>query len=455
MSMTIQSSVKDKILATSSETSKYEYEICYHPSKANVVTDALSKKERVKPRRVRAMAMTIQYGVRGMILTAQSEVFKQENVPLVGSEMDEAHASRLRWTVYPVLLADAAESVRDAIGFESSVLWGEIEESSLIGPELVQEMTDKVVLIKEKLRAARDRQKSYANNRRKPLEFEVGDQVMLKLSPWKGVIRFGKKGKLAPSSNDDKSQSDNEDESDLEHETDDNEYGSESDQEEDDEKIEDDEEEEEEEIVKTPSNDSDDEDETKIANKAKADKDEEMDYTTSLLYDDVDIRMNEPVDADKGFVQEECTDASMTNKAEVLVSSSSRSSDFTAKFLNFSNIPTTEAEIVSPLDVPVHHEVPNHQTPTLLTVPVSVIFESSLVISTVILQSFTPPLLFRVTTLEQEVVVLKKDPFHTQVTDLVDEHLDVKLGATKDEFMNFLSASLIERITEQVKIQLL
>ncbi|GKA96231.1 hypothetical protein Tco_0818326 [Tanacetum coccineum] len=68
----------------------------------------------------------------------------------------------------------------------------------MIGPELVQETTDKVVLIKEKLKAARDRQKSYADNRRKPLEFEVGDRVMLKVSPWKGVIRFGKKGKLAP-----------------------------------------------------------------------------------------------------------------------------------------------------------------------------------------------------------------------------------------------------------------
>ncbi|GKF27084.1 hypothetical protein Tco_0082978 [Tanacetum coccineum] len=58
-------------------------------------------------------------------------------------------------------------------------------------------MTDKVVLVKEKLKAARDHQKSYADNRRKPLEFEIGDRVMLKVSPWKGVIRFGKKGKLA------------------------------------------------------------------------------------------------------------------------------------------------------------------------------------------------------------------------------------------------------------------
>ncbi|GJR71308.1 hypothetical protein Tco_0083673 [Tanacetum coccineum] len=60
-------------------------------------------------------------------------------------------------------------------------------------------MTDKVVLIKEKLKVARGRLKSYPNNRRKPLEFEVGDRVLLKVSTCKGVIRFGKKGKLAPS----------------------------------------------------------------------------------------------------------------------------------------------------------------------------------------------------------------------------------------------------------------
>ncbi|GKA84256.1 putative reverse transcriptase domain-containing protein [Tanacetum coccineum] len=79
----------------------------------------------------------------------------------------------------------------------SPVLWAEIEEGSLIRPELVQEATDKVVVIKEKLKVARDRQKSYADNRRNPLEFKVVDRVMLKVSPWKGVVHFGKKGKLA------------------------------------------------------------------------------------------------------------------------------------------------------------------------------------------------------------------------------------------------------------------
>nr|GEV15115.1 retrotransposon protein, putative, Ty3-gypsy subclass [Tanacetum cinerariifolium] len=76
------------------------------------------------------------------------------------------------------------------------VLWAEIRESRLIGPELAQETTDNVVLIKEKLKATRDRQKRYANNRRKPLEFKVRDRVLLKVSLWKGVIRFGKKDEI-------------------------------------------------------------------------------------------------------------------------------------------------------------------------------------------------------------------------------------------------------------------
>ncbi|GKD98394.1 hypothetical protein Tco_1382291 [Tanacetum coccineum] len=187
-------------------------------------------------------------------------------------------------------------------------------------------------------------------------------------------------------SDDDKTQSNNENESNTEHETKENES-----------------------------------DETKITDKAEGDEDEEMDYTTSQLYDDVDIRLNEPVDSNKWFVQEEGTDAAMTNiqqgnenpeilqvikdahvtlstiqqKAEVPVTSSSHSSNLAAKFLNFSDIPHTDAEIVSPMDVHVHNEVPSQQTPTLLTVLVSVISDSSPVFYIVIpqsLPSFTPPL---------------------------------------------------------------
>ncbi|GJR02847.1 putative reverse transcriptase domain-containing protein [Tanacetum coccineum] len=231
--------VKDKILATSSETPKVEnaptemlhdmdqqMEKRADDGKANVVTDALSRKERVKPRRVRAMAMTIQYGVRGMILAAQSEAFKQENVlaeRLHGSEMDEAHASRLtkspyissytrrlqeeklaRINIYEIVARNGVpctayhpqmdgqseraiqtlEGMLRACVIDYGGRWGvhlplaELSYNNsyhssihLIGPEFVQETTDKVVLIKEKFKA---------------------------VSPWKGVICFGKKGKLAP-----------------------------------------------------------------------------------------------------------------------------------------------------------------------------------------------------------------------------------------------------------------
>ncbi|GJW80095.1 hypothetical protein Tco_0144070 [Tanacetum coccineum] len=329
--------------------------------KANVVADALSKKERMKPKRVRAMEMTIQSGVKGMILAAQGEVFHQENVmderlhgldqqmerkgdgslyfmdriwvPLVGgmkrdistyvnecltcakvkaehqrpsgllqqpeipewkwenitmdfitklprtrnghdaiwvvvdrltksehflaisedysteklarlytdeivarhgvpmsiiSDRDARFTSRLWQTFQKALgtrldMSTAYHPQTDGqsertiqmledmlracvidydgswdVHLPSPVLWAKIGEGSLIGPELVQETTDKVVVIKDRLQAARNRQKSYADNRRKPLKFEVGDRVMLKVSPWKGMVRFGKKGKLAP-----------------------------------------------------------------------------------------------------------------------------------------------------------------------------------------------------------------------------------------------------------------
>ncbi|GJY79118.1 hypothetical protein Tco_0484919 [Tanacetum coccineum] len=227
MSMTIQSSVKDKILATSSETSKvenppaemlldldqqmekrandgctlwiklyskYEYEIRYHPGKENVVIKALSRKERVKPRCVRAMAMNIHLRylseneiespwILSLIFQGQSNNSKEWN-----SGDDQL---RLRWMIYLMVLADTTESVRVAIGFEyclasssewtkSHVLWAEIGESSLIGLELVQETIDKVVLVKEKPKAARDYQKSYVDYRRKPIEFEVGDRGIIK-----------------------------------------------------------------------------------------------------------------------------------------------------------------------------------------------------------------------------------------------------------------------------------
>ncbi|GJX93215.1 hypothetical protein Tco_0347801 [Tanacetum coccineum] len=81
----------------------------------------------------------------------------------------------------------------------SPVCWAEVGEVQLTSPEIVQETTEKIIQVKQRMQAARDRQKSYADLKCKPMEFEVGDKVMLKVSPWKGVVHFGKRGKLNPS----------------------------------------------------------------------------------------------------------------------------------------------------------------------------------------------------------------------------------------------------------------
>ncbi|GKC41246.1 hypothetical protein Tco_1058968 [Tanacetum coccineum] len=83
-------------------------------------------------------------------------------------------------------------------GSHCRMLWAEVGDVQLTGPDIIHETTEKIVQIRQRLQAARDRQRSYANVRRKPLEFQVGDRIILKVSPQKGVIRFGKREKLNP-----------------------------------------------------------------------------------------------------------------------------------------------------------------------------------------------------------------------------------------------------------------
>ena len=73
-----------------------------------------------------------------------------------------------------------------------------MDERKLLGLKIVLIITDKVKANWEKIKIAQDRQKSYVDNRRKDLEFEVGDMVFLKVIPWKRVIQFGRRGKLRP-----------------------------------------------------------------------------------------------------------------------------------------------------------------------------------------------------------------------------------------------------------------
>jgi hypothetical protein len=81
---------------------------------------------------------------------------------------------------------------------QTPLSWSETGERKIFGPDLVVEAEDKVRIIQANLKTAQSRQKSYADQRRKPLQFQVGDFVYLRVSPIKGVQRFGIKGKLAP-----------------------------------------------------------------------------------------------------------------------------------------------------------------------------------------------------------------------------------------------------------------
>ena len=113
-----------------------------------------------------------------------------EYLPLAEFTYNNSYHSSIEMSPYEALYGKKCRT---------PLCWNETGERKLLGPEIVQTIVDKVNVIRAKLKAAHDRQKSYADKRRKDLEFEVEDRVFLKLSPWKGVVRFGKRGKLSPS----------------------------------------------------------------------------------------------------------------------------------------------------------------------------------------------------------------------------------------------------------------
>nr|GEU89136.1 putative reverse transcriptase domain-containing protein [Tanacetum cinerariifolium] len=111
----------------------------------------------------------------------------ERHLPLVEFSYKNSYHARIKAAPFEALYGRKCRS---------PVCWAEVGDAQLTGPEIIKETTEKIVQIKQRLQAARDRQKSYADVRHKPLEFHVGDKVMLKVSPWKGVVRFGKRGKL-------------------------------------------------------------------------------------------------------------------------------------------------------------------------------------------------------------------------------------------------------------------
>ncbi|KAH0778029.1 hypothetical protein KY290_009440 [Solanum tuberosum] len=112
-----------------------------------------------------------------------------DHLPLIEFAYNNSYHSSIQMAPYEALYG---RRCRSPIG------WFEVGEAQLIGPDLVHQAMEKVKVIQERLKTAQSRQKSYTDVRRRALEFEIDDWVYLKVSPMKGVMRFGKKGKLSP-----------------------------------------------------------------------------------------------------------------------------------------------------------------------------------------------------------------------------------------------------------------
>ncbi|GJR52271.1 hypothetical protein Tco_1402792 [Tanacetum coccineum] len=100
-----------------------------------------------------------------------------------------------------MIMHESHKSIYSRIEFDkchSPVCWAKVREVQLTGPELVQETTENIIQITQRIQAARDRQKIYTDLKRKPMEFHVRDRVMLKVSPWKGISTFCKRAEAKP-----------------------------------------------------------------------------------------------------------------------------------------------------------------------------------------------------------------------------------------------------------------
>ena len=172
----------------------YDCIIDYPSGKANVVADALSKKINF------STAFHPQTdGQSEIVIQVLEDMFQgcvldfprswDRNIPLMEFAYNNSYQSSIRMTPYEALYGRRCRT---------PTCWTELDEHKIIGPHLVKDTKEKVQIIQQRLKAASDRQRSYANLKRKDIEYEVGDKVFLKVSTWKKILHFGRKGKLSP-----------------------------------------------------------------------------------------------------------------------------------------------------------------------------------------------------------------------------------------------------------------
>ena len=113
----------------------------------------------------------------------------EEQFPLVEFSYNNSYQASIQMEPYEALYERPCRS---------PLCWTEVGKSSITGPDLIRDTFEKVSLIRQRLLTAQSGQKSYADVRRRPLELEVGDHVFLKVMPKRGVVRFGRRGKLSP-----------------------------------------------------------------------------------------------------------------------------------------------------------------------------------------------------------------------------------------------------------------
>ena len=113
----------------------------------------------------------------------------EEHLPLVEFAYNNSYQASIQMAPYEALYGRPCRS---------PLCWTEVGDSSITGPDLIRDTSEKVSLIRQRLLTAQSRQKSYTDVRRRPLEFEVSDHVFLKVMPKRGVVRLGKRGKLSP-----------------------------------------------------------------------------------------------------------------------------------------------------------------------------------------------------------------------------------------------------------------